>query len=128
VTICREPVAAAAYGAELLIGLGGTANQLCAGLGIPVVSIIERGKLRQKKLLREAEILVPPEPGALAEAAERVLSDNRLRRSMQEAGMKNLGRTGALEKVVEYCAEELGWDTRCRVYEKYRDHLESLEK
>lgn len=128
VTICREPVAAAAYGAELLIGLGGTANQLCAGLGIPVVSIIERGKLRQKKLLREAEILVPPEPVALAEAAERVLSDNRLRRSMQEAGMKNLGRTGALEKVVEYCAEELGWDTRCRVYEKYRDHLESLEK
>ena len=83
---------------------------------------------KQKKLLREAEILVPPEPGALAEAAERVLSDNRLRRSMQEAGMKNLGRTGALEKVVEHCAEELGWDTRCRVYEKYRDHLESLEK
>ena len=24
--------------------------------------------------------------------------------------------------------EELGWDTRCRVYERYRDYLESLEK
>ena len=128
VTVCYEPVAAVAYGAELLIGLGGTANQLCAGLGIPVVSIIERGKLRQKKLLREAEILVPPEPAALAEAAERILSDSELRRSMQEAGMKNLGRTGALEKVVEYCAEELGWDMRCRAYEKYRDYLDSLEK
>ena len=128
VTVCCEPVAAAAYGAELLIGLGGTANQLCAGLGIPVVSIIERGKLRQKKLLRDAEILVPPEPAALAEASERILSDSKLRRSMQEAGMKNLGRTGALEKVVEYCAEELGWDRRCRVYEKYRDYLDSLEK
>lgn len=128
VTVCCEPVAAAAYGAELLIGLGGTANQLCAGLGIPVVSIIERGKLRQKKLLRDAEILVPSEPAALAEASERILSDSKLRRSMQEAGMKNLGRTGALEKVVEYCAEELGWDRRCRVYEKYRDYLDSLEK
>lgn len=128
VTVCYEPVAAVAYGAELLIGLGGTANQLCAGLGIPVVSIIERGKLRQKKLLREAEILVPAEPEALSEAAWTILSDNKLRRSMQEAGMKNLGRTGALEKVVEYCAEELGWDTRCRVYERYRDYLESLEK
>ena len=128
VTVCYEPVAAVAYGAELLIGLGGTANQLCAGLGIPVVSIIERGKLRQKKLLREAEILVPAEPEALSEAAWTILSDNKLRRSMQEAGMKNLGRTGALEKVVEYCAEELGWDTRCRVYERYRDYLESQEK
>ena len=59
VTICRAPVAAAAYGAELLVGLGGTANQLCAGLGVPVVSIIERGKLRQKKLLREAKCSCP---------------------------------------------------------------------
>ncbi|MDO5114760.1 MAG: tetraacyldisaccharide 4'-kinase [Synergistaceae bacterium] len=123
VAVCRAPVAAAAYGAELLIGLGGTANQLCAGLGIPVVSIIERGKLRQKKLLRDAEILVPPRAEELAAAAERVLRDPELRRSMQEAGIKNLGRTGALDKVVEYCAEEMGWEVRCRVYEKYDSYL-----
>ncbi|MEG2184925.1 MAG: tetraacyldisaccharide 4'-kinase [Cloacibacillus sp.] len=124
IVVCRAPLAAAACGAELLIGLGGTANQLCAGLGIPVVSIIERGKLRQKKLLRDAEILVPPSPAALAAAAERVLVEPELRRSMQEAGIKNLGRTGALDKVVEYCAKELGWDRRCRLYEKYKAYIE----
>ncbi len=126
IVICREPLAAAACGAELLIGLGGTANQLCAGLGIPVVSIIERGKLRQKKLLRDAEILTSPNAHALADAAEKVLTDPELRCSMQEAGIKNLGRTGALDKVVEYCGEELGWDRRCRVYEKYRAYIQSL--
>lgn len=126
VTICRAPVAAAAYGAELLVGLGGTANQLCAGLGVPVVSIIERGKLRQKKLLREAEVLVPAEPAELAAAAERILTNPELRRSMQEAGIKNLGRMGALDNVVDYCAAELGWEARCRVYEKYKKYLDSL--
>ncbi len=126
VTICRAPVAAAAYGAELLIGLGGTANQLCAGLGVPVVSIIERGKLRQKKLLRDAEELVPAEPSKLAEAASRILTAPELRRAMQEAGIKNLGRMGALDDVVDYCASEMGWEARCRVYEKYKEYLDSL--
>lgn len=128
VTVSYESVAAAAYGAEVLIGLGGTANQLCAGLGIPVISIREPGKLRQKKLIREAEILVDATPEALADAAMKVLTDDSLRRKMQEAGVRNLGRTGALEKVVEYCAEELGWERRCRVYEKYRDYLDSLSQ
>ncbi|MCF0247791.1 MAG: tetraacyldisaccharide 4'-kinase, partial [Synergistes sp.] len=127
VSIVREPVAAVACGAEVLVGLGGTANQLCAGLGVPVVSIIERGKLRQKKLIREAETLVPAKPEALAEAALKILQDDKLRRFMQEAGIKNLGRTGALEKVVEYCANELGWEARCRVYEKYRDYVGSCD-
>lgn len=123
VFVCREPLAAAACGAEILIGLGGTANQLCAGLGIPVISIIERGKLRQKKLLREAEILVPPEAEKLAEAAFKVLSDSKLRKKMQEAGIRNLGRTGALDNAVEYCAKDMGWDARCRVYEKYEKYI-----
>ena len=96
------------------------------GLGVPVVSIIERGKLRQKKLLREAEVLVPAESAELAAAAERILTNPELRRSMQEAGIKNLGRMGALDNVVDYCAAELGWEARCRVYEKYKKYLDSL--
>lgn len=126
VTILIAPVAVAAFGAELLIGLGGTANQLCAGLGVPVVSIIERGKLRQKKLIREAEVLTQADPASLAAAAEKILLNPDLRKSMQEAGIRNLGRTGALDKVVEYCAGGLGWDVRCRVYEKYGKYLNSL--
>ena len=117
-------VADAAVRAELLIGLGGTANQLCAGLGVPVVSILEKGKLIQKKLLKEAEVLVKADPLELAKAAEKILSDPDLRNSMKDAGIRNLGGTGALDHVVEYCASALGWDNRCTVYEKYRSFIE----
>ena len=124
VRIYRGEVADAALGADLLIGLGGTANQLCAGLGVPVVSILEKGKLIQKKLLKEAEILVKAEPQELAKAAERILSDPELKNSMKDAGIRNLGGFGALDHVVEYCASALGWDNRCAVYEKYRFFIE----
>lgn len=127
VKIFQGPVSQAAPGADLLIGLGGTANQLCAGLGIPVVSILEKGKLRQKKLLREAEILVNANPAELAEAAEKILNDPILWREMREAGIKYLGGTGALDKVVEHCADVLGWDNKCAVYEKYGEFLDELE-
>ena len=54
---------------------GGTANPLCAGLGIPVVSIDEKGKRVQKKLLGDAEILVKVTSEMLADEALRVLGD-----------------------------------------------------
>ena len=60
---------------HLPFGLGGTANQLCAGLGIPVVSIDEKGKRVQKKLLGDAEILVKVTSETLAGEALRVLGD-----------------------------------------------------
>ena len=43
VAISFCPVAVAAK-ADLLLGLGGTANQVCAGLGVPVVSVDDKGK------------------------------------------------------------------------------------
>lgn len=110
--------------ADLLIGLGGTANQLCAGFGVPVISIIEKGKLRQKKLLREAEILVEATPERLAETAMYVLTNEDVYRHMSESGLANLGVTGASDSVVEYCADVLGWDARCKVYEKFKEYLD----
>ena len=126
VRVCRGEVAVAAYNADLLIGLGGTANQLCAGLGVPVVSIVETGKLRQKKLLREAEILVESDPIKLAEAAERVLTTPELAKEMSEAGLRYLGGMGAADAVAEYCGSGLGWDNRCFVYETYGKYLKKL--
>ena len=123
VQISTEPVSAAACGAEVLIGLGGTANQLCAGLGIPVISILEVGKLRQKMLLRDAEILVEATPEALADATYNVITDKELRAKMQEAGIKNLGRTGCLDAVCEYLAKERGLDARCETYVKLKTAL-----
>jgi tetraacyldisaccharide 4'-kinase len=118
VAVYSGPIAAVAKGADILIGLGGTANQVSAGLGVPVVSIVEKGKIVQKKLLRDSEILAAPTPEALCSAAFDLLSDPARLESMALAGMRILGGPGAVESVVEYAASELGWDARCRLYGK----------
>ena len=92
--------------AHLLIGLGGTANQVCAGMGVPVVSIEEKGKFVQKKLLGESELLVPPTAKDLAEGAARILTDEALRSRMAREGRDRLGGPGALDMVVEHTAEK----------------------
>ena len=101
-------LSAAARAAELVIGLGGTANQLCAGLGIPVLSVEEKGKFVQKRILQDAERLVPRNPGALAEAALAILEDPGLRSHMSRTGIARLGQPGALDAVVKFALEELG--------------------
>ncbi len=117
VTVYCGEVSAVASGAELLLGLGGTANQVCAGMGIPVLSIMEKGKLIQKKLLGDAELLVPPDPEKLANAAETLLNDPARAAAMSEAGRKRLGRSGSLDAVLKYTAEQLGWHKKCSLYE-----------
>jgi tetraacyldisaccharide 4'-kinase len=120
VKLFSGPAAQAAYGANILIGLGGTANQVAAGMGVPVISIIERGKLIQKKHLRDAEVLTPPTPEALAEAAIALIRDPARRDRMAREGIMRLGGPGALKSVCRYAESELGWSARCRLYERLR--------
>ncbi len=119
IALTDEAVAGAAEGVKILLGLGGTANQLCAGLGIPVISVDEKGKRVQKKLLGDAEILVKPEGTALAECALRVLRDKKLYDAMSWAGRERMGRPGAVEDIAEYACEVLGWRIREKVYLKF---------
>ncbi|MDR1481901.1 MAG: tetraacyldisaccharide 4'-kinase [Synergistaceae bacterium] len=118
VAVYSGPIATVARGADILIGLGGTANQVSAGLGVPVVSIVEKGKIVQKKLLRDSEILAAPTPEAICSATFDILSDPERLERMSLAGMRILGGPGAMESVAEYAASELGWDARCRLYGK----------
>ncbi|MDR1978122.1 MAG: tetraacyldisaccharide 4'-kinase [Synergistaceae bacterium] len=118
-------VSTAAAGASLLLGFGGTANQLCAGMGIPVVSIDEKGKRVQKKLLGDAEILAEPTPSALADCALRILTTPELYEKMASAGRARMGDPGALDDVVRCAAEELGWSVRCEVYKELERSLRS---
>ncbi|MBR1671631.1 MAG: tetraacyldisaccharide 4'-kinase [Fretibacterium sp.] len=118
IPLTTRPVAEAVRDVTLLIGLGGTANQLCAGLGIPVISVDEKGKRVQKKLLGDAELLVPATGQDLAEAALRVLGDPELYASMGAAGGRRMGAPGALADVVEFAASELGWAVREAVYRR----------
>lgn len=109
-----------ARGADILIGFGGTANQMCAGLGVPVVSTLEKGKLVQKKLLGGSEVLVDRDAEALAAAAAEILASRGLREKMSREGIERLGNPGALDHVVEHTTTALGWETRMRVYRRLR--------
>ncbi len=120
VKIYNGEVTDAAEGAELLLGLGGTANQVCAGMGIPVLSILEKGKLVQKKLLGEAELLVRPDPEQLAAAAISLLNDPARTSAMSQEGKRRLGPSGSLDAVIRFAARDLGWAKKCALYENLR--------
>ncbi|MDR1966751.1 MAG: tetraacyldisaccharide 4'-kinase [Synergistaceae bacterium] len=120
VGIYTGPIASVAYGADLLLGLGGTANQVAAGIGVPVLSVVERGKMVQKKILKDAEILTQPTAESLAASAIGLLGDPIARHRMSRAGIEVMGGPGAVDDVAEYAASELGWDARCKLYEALR--------
>ena len=120
IELTTQSIASASNGIKILIGLGGTANQLCAGLGIPVISIDEKGKRVQKKLLGDAEILVKPSADELAGNALKIIDDEALYKFMSEAGKKRMGHPGALDGIVNYVCENLGWDIRENVYCKLK--------
>ena len=120
-------MAVAARQSRLVLGLGGTANQVCAGLGLPVVSVREKGKEVQQKLLGEAERLVPPQPEALADAIDEILGDGELFRRMSEAGKRRLGGPGALDDLISFAGGTLGWEARHVLYVKLSGKLRGGE-
>ena len=122
ISLTYEPVARAVDGVKILLGLGGTANQLCAGLGIPVISIDEKGKRVQKKLLGDSEILTEANGAALAECALRVLGDKELYEFMSRAGRERMGQPGALDDIVSYTCDVLGWNIREEVFGKLKKY------
>ena len=112
-----ESVAKSVDGVKILLGLGGTANQLCAGLGIPVISIDEKGKRVQKKLL-----LVEPSAFNLAETAMKVLRDEKLYKFMSDAGRERMGTSGSLDDIVNFACENLGWKIKNDIFRRI-NHL-----
>ena len=120
INLSFDSVAKSVDGVKILLGLGGTANQLCAGLGIPVISIDEKGKRVQKKLLGDCEILVPADSENLASCALKVLRDEKLYKFMSDSGRERMGFPGALDDVVKFACENLGWKIKNDVFLKMR--------
>ncbi|MBQ7169491.1 MAG: tetraacyldisaccharide 4'-kinase [Synergistaceae bacterium] len=116
ISLTAEEISRAAIGGKLLLGMGGTANQLCAGMGIPVIAPDDKGKRVQKKLLGNAEILTHASSAAMAECALRVLADEGLYGFMSDTGRRRMGRPGAGDDVVRYTRDVLGWGIREKVY------------
>ena len=118
ISLTNDEISKAARNALILIGMGGTANQLCAGLGIPVIAPDNKGKRVQKKLLGNSEILTQNSPGALAECTLRVLDDKGLYDFMSAEGRKRMGVKGACDNVILFTRDVLGWGFREKVYSK----------
>ncbi len=105
VRIFCGPLASVVEGADLAVGFGGTANQICAGLGIPVLAVGGKEKKSQKKILGEAVKVVPPEVTAIKKELSSLLSDSKERVKMSRAGRERMGPPGALDCVVDQIKE-----------------------
>ncbi|MBR1486607.1 MAG: tetraacyldisaccharide 4'-kinase, partial [Synergistaceae bacterium] len=121
INLSFDSVAKSVDGVKILLGLGGTANQLCAGLGIPVISIDEKGKRVQKKLLGDCEILVPADSEKLAECVLKVLRDENLYKFMSDSGRERMGTPGAIDDIVNFAIENLGWKIKNDIFFKMRN-------
>jgi len=87
---------------DVIMGLAGTGNQQAAGLGKPIVSVRDKGKLVQKALLGDSEVLVEYSYVDMAEEVLAILMDEERRKSMGEEGMKRMGPRGAVNRIVDW--------------------------
>ncbi len=105
VRIFCGPLASVMEGADLAVGFGGTANQICAGLGIPVLAVGGKEKKSQKRILGEAVKVVPPEVTAIKRELSYLLSDSEERVKMGQAGRERMGPPGALDCIANQIKE-----------------------
>jgi uncharacterized protein (TIGR03492 family) len=89
----------------VVLGQAGTANEQAAASGIPVVALDgaaeTRGgrgsdwyRMRQRRLLGDALLLVPPEPAVAAQAISALFRDAPRRDAMGAAGRARMGSAG----------------------------------
>jgi uncharacterized protein (TIGR03492 family) len=100
-TASREPAGALLQHARLVLGQAGTANELAASLGIPVIALgLDAGgredwyRMRQRKLLGDAMRVVPSDPDAAAAAILTLFEDPGALATMRSAGLQRMGPPG----------------------------------
>jgi uncharacterized protein (TIGR03492 family) len=116
-----RPFTAAAPGAQLIawsgplgellrastavLGQAGTANEQAAAFGVPVVALAGAAdredwyRMRQRRLLGEALVIVPSDPRRAAQALDALLRDDAALERMRLAGPRRLGGTGGAAAV-----------------------------
>lgn len=87
--------------AVVVLGQAGTANEQAAAFGLPIVALEDQAagrnewyRMRQRRLLGEALLLVPAEPRRAAAAIAALLADPAQMRAMGDAGRKRMGPPG----------------------------------
>jgi len=90
---------------SVVLGQAGTANEQAAAQGLPVVALEGTGKredwyrMRQRRLLGDALLLVPAHPEGAAAALESLLADTERMRRMSDAGRRRIGPSGGVERI-----------------------------
>lgn len=95
--------------AQVVLGLGGTANEQAAGLGKPVVTFWSpKRQVRpafikhQKSLLGESLIVLPPDMEIIAQKIFYLIENPVKRRELGDAGFKMMGERGGIAGIVEH--------------------------
>ncbi len=95
-----------------VLGQAGTANEQAAAAGLPVVALDGAGadwyRMRQRRLLGEALLLVPDRPAEAAAAIASLLGDAGRLRAMSQAGRERMGPPGGAVAIALAIAEAVG--------------------
>ena len=95
---------------QIVLGQAGTANEQAAGFGRPVIAALEPGetaqkmqwyRMRQKRLLGDALLVVPSKPELFAQAVVDLLGDPVRQAAMSQAGKERMGSAGGSGAVAD---------------------------
>ena len=90
--------------AEIVLGQAGTGNEQAAGMGKPVIAAAEPGRtpdrvgwyrMRQKRLLGDALLVLPDDDDAFARGVLALVADPARMSAMGDAGRERMGGAGA---------------------------------
>ncbi len=93
---------------DIVLGQAGTANEQAAGLGRPVVAAAQPGeapnkmawyRMRQKRLLEDALLVLPADPPTFASEVIALLDDPQRLHHMTDVGRKRMGSAGGAAAV-----------------------------
>jgi len=108
------PFGALLAASAVTLGQAGTANEQAAAAGLPVVALASRAsgrtdwyRMRQRRLLGEALLLVPQDPAEAAEAIAALGRDPIRRARMGATGRERMGRRGGAAEIARVVAESL---------------------
>ncbi len=114
VQLCRGSFSAWIHLVEGVVGLAGTANEQCVGLGLPVVTYAGNGPQfnahfaeAQTRLLGASVSMVEPGPGNVARELWAMLTDAERRESIRRNGQARMGIPGASARIVADAASHL---------------------
>jgi uncharacterized protein (TIGR03492 family) len=106
------PLGALLAASEVVLGQAGTANEQAAALGLPVIALGVAGaepedwyRMRQRRLLGDALLLVPPEPELGAAAIAGLLDDEPRLEDMRAAGRARMGGRGGAAAIARELLE-----------------------